>query len=260
LACLAGAAGVAGAVTGALLPAASPESRAPVSSRLASPRLPPPPRLGLHVPSPEALRDQPGLSSWAALRRPAVARASPRAGAPRVARLSARTPEGTTNLVLVLARRHDRRGGLWIRARLPTLDRRPGWIPRSAIAGYGVVDARLIVDRHRLQARLVRSGKVVFRAPVGIGKRGTPTPAGRFYVRDRVVRYASAFYGPVAFGTSARSATLTDWPGGGFIGIHGTDRPDLLPGRVSHGCIRMRNADIVRLARLMPVGTPLRIV
>ena len=34
---------------------------------------------------------------------------------------------------------------------------------------------------------------------------------------------------------------------------------DLLPGRVSHGCIRMRNADVLRLARLMPVGTPLRI-
>jgi lipoprotein-anchoring transpeptidase ErfK/SrfK len=63
----------------------------------------------------------------------------------------------------------------------------------------------------------------------------------------------------VAFGTSARSSVLTDWPAGGYVGIHGTDEPDLLPGRVSHGCIRMRNADIVRLARLMPMGTPLTI-
>jgi lipoprotein-anchoring transpeptidase ErfK/SrfK len=74
-----------------------------------------------------------------------------------------------------------------------------------------------------------------------------------------VTRYASAFYGPIAFGTSAQSATLTDWPGGGFVGIHGTDRPDLVPGRISHGCIRLRNADILRLAKLMPVGTPLEI-
>ena len=74
-----------------------------------------------------------------------------------------------------------------------------------------------------------------------------------------MTRYASPTYGPVAFGTSARSETLTDWPGGGFVGIHGTDRPDLLPGRVSHGCIRMRNDDIVELARLMPVGTPVTI-
>ena len=32
-----------------------------------------------------------------------------------------------------------------------------------------------------------------------------------------------------------------------------------MPGRVSHGCIRLRNADILRLARLLPVGTPLEI-
>jgi lipoprotein-anchoring transpeptidase ErfK/SrfK len=66
-------------------------------------------------------------------------------------------------------------------------------------------------------------------------------------------------YGPLAFGTSARSAVLTDWPAGGFIGIHGTKEPERLPGRVSHGCIRLRNADILRLGRLMPVGTPLTI-
>jgi lipoprotein-anchoring transpeptidase ErfK/SrfK len=60
----------------------------------------------------------------------------------------------------------------------------------------------------------------------------------------------------VAFGTSAQSASVTDWPAGGYVGIHGTDRPDVLPGRVSHGCIRLRNADILRLAKAMPIGTP----
>lgn len=78
-------------------------------------------------------------------------------------------------------------------------------------------------------------------------------------IRNELTRYASAFYGPVAFGTTARSAVLTDWPAGGFVGIHGTDAPGLIPGRVSHGCIRMRNHDIRRLATLMPVGTPLTI-
>jgi lipoprotein-anchoring transpeptidase ErfK/SrfK len=52
---------------------------------------------------------------------------------------------------------------------------------------------------------------------------------------------------------------LTDWPGGGFIGIHGTNAPGLIPGHISHGCIRVRNANVLRLARLMPVGTPLTI-
>ena len=100
---------------------------------------------------------------------------------------------------------------------------------------------------------------MLLRAPVGVGRTNWPTPRGQFYIRDRVQNLTSPFYGPVAFGTSARSSVLTDWPAGGFIGIHGTDQPELIPGRISHGCIRMRNTDILRLARLMPVGTPLTI-
>ena len=66
--------------------------------------------------------------------------------------------------------------------------------------------------------------------------------------------------GLVEHAAAAPSPALTDWPAGGFIGIHGTSRPELLPGRVSHGCIRLRNEDIVELDRLMPVGTPVTIV
>jgi lipoprotein-anchoring transpeptidase ErfK/SrfK len=135
-----------------------------------------------------------------------------------------------------------------------------GWLPRSAIGGYRSVNTRLVVDRRHFRAVLLRDGRPVMRAKIGIGLSQWPTPSGSFYVRNKLVRYRSDFYGPVAFGTSARSAVLTDWPGGGFIGIHGTNRPELLPGRVSHGCIRMRNADIVRLGQLMPVGTPMEVV
>ena len=46
---------------------------------------------------------------------------------------------------------------------------------------------------------------------------------------------------------------------GGFVGIHGTDNPGILPGDVSHGCIRMTRADVTRLAELLPGGTPLTI-
>jgi lipoprotein-anchoring transpeptidase ErfK/SrfK len=99
----------------------------------------------------------------------------------------------------------------------------------------------------------------VFEAPVGVGRTDAPTPRGEFYVRDKLTSFDNSFYGPIAFGTSARSAVLTDWPNGGYVGIHGTNEPQLIPGRISHGCIRMRNTDILRLARLMPVGTPLTI-
>jgi lipoprotein-anchoring transpeptidase ErfK/SrfK len=106
---------------------------------------------------------------------------------------------------------------------------------------------------------LLYDGRRIFRAPVGIGRPEAPTPAGEFYIRDRLSGFGDPFYGPVAFGTSARSAALTDWPDGGVVGIHGTNEPGLIPGRISHGCIRMRNDDILRLSRLMPVGTPLTI-
>jgi lipoprotein-anchoring transpeptidase ErfK/SrfK len=43
------------------------------------------------------------------------------------------------------------------------------------------------------------------------------------------------------------------------IGIHGTDQPQILPGYVSHGCVRMRNSSVLRLRRLMPIGTPVAI-
>jgi lipoprotein-anchoring transpeptidase ErfK/SrfK len=134
-----------------------------------------------------------------------------------------------------------------------------GWVPRAALGGYVAVRTRLDVDLEHLRATLYRAGRPILRAPVSVGMPGWSTPRGRFYVRDRLTSYRSPMYGPIAFGTSARSPTATDWPAGGYIGIHGTDRPDLIPGRISHGCIRMRNADIRRLARAMPVGTPIRI-
>ena len=40
--------------------------------------------------------------------------------------------------------------------------------------------------------------------------------------------------------------------------MHGTDEPALIR-RPSHGCIRLRNADITTLARRVHTGTPLRI-
>jgi hypothetical protein len=224
----------------------------------AAARIPDPGRGGLPVGPAVGLGADRFATQWSPLRRAVIARTAPSPHARAVTELAARTPEATTNLVLVLGRAHDARGGLWIHARLP--DGRSGWVARASLGGYVVVHTRLVVDRARLTLTLLRDGHRVFRAPIGIGAPGTPTPPGRFYVRDRLTRYASPFYGPIAFGTSAQSQTLTDWPAGGFVGIHGTDEPNLIPGRVSHGCIRLRNADILRLARLLPVGTPLTIV
>jgi hypothetical protein len=221
--------------------------------------LPAPVRPAFSIPRPAPIASPRYASRWATVRRPAEARAAPAPHAAVVATLGRSTSEGTPNVVLVLenAVRHGR---AWVKVRLPVLpNNTTGWVLRSALGGYRVVQTRLVVHRARLQATLFRNGRPVFRAPVGIGSPRWPTPPGEFYVRSRLRGFKSAFYGPLAFGTSARSSVLTDWPAGGFVGIHGTDRPDLLPGQVSHGCIRMRNEDILELGRLMPIGTPVTI-
>jgi hypothetical protein len=187
-------------------------------------------------------------------------RTEPLGSSPVVTTLDTGTPDGTANVLGVLGATSDSGGRLWVRVRLPVLPNGTvGWVLRRSLGAYETVTTHLVVDRLRLTATLYRDGRRIFRAPVGIGTDSWPTPPGEFTVRSKLTRYASAFYGPVAFGTTARSAVLTDWPGGGFVGIHGTNSPQLIPGRVSHGCVRMRNLDILRLATLMPVGTPLTI-
>jgi hypothetical protein len=210
--------------------------------------------------APRLLGAQRHVSLWSPVRTATSAHFRPRAHSSVVAHLSTRTPEGTTNLVTVLDRQEGRGGQVWVRARLPVLPNgTTGWIAREALGGYVAVRTHLIIDLGRLTARLERNGRTVFQAPIGAGKTSAPTPKGDFYIRNKLTSYKSPMYGPVAFGTSARSATLTDWPAGGFIGIHGTDQPQLLPGRVSHGCIRLSNPQILRLAKIMPVGTPVTI-
>ena len=239
-----------------------PRSAAPGKSpaRADAPALAATPAPALRIAAPVPLRATRDLAYWAPVARPVAARSAPAATAPEVGRLARLTPEGTANLVLTLGRRKDARGTIWTRVRLPVLPNNTvGWVPRATLGGLTAVRTRLVVDLGNLTATLYRGGRQIFRAPVGVGQSQWPTPRGEFYIRNRLASYSSPFYGPIAFGTSARSAVLTDWPAGGFVGIHGTNQPDLLPGRISHGCIRLRNPDILRLARLLPIGTPLTI-
>lgn len=209
----------------------------------------------------QQLSDPGHVSRWAFVTRKAIARANPDPRSKAVARLRLETQDGTDELVMVLERVTDLQQRRWVRVRLPILPNgTTGWVPEDALGGFHRVRTWLKIDLRRLHATLVRSGKRVFWARIGAGQRRWPTPRGEFYIRDRLEGFRSGgMYGPLAFGMNARSAVLTDWPGGGFVGVHGTNEPYLLPGRVSHGCIRMRNRDILRLGRLMPVGTPVTI-
>ena len=188
-------------------------------------------------------------------------RARPVRTAPRVGRLRYLTEDGPFEVYPALESNVDRHGATWVRIRLPA---RPnggtGWVPRAALGPLRTVTTLLRVNRATLRATLYRAGRRIWSSRIGVGKPSTPTPAGRFWIRSRLhgLRGDPA-YGPYAFGTAAYSV-LSDWPGGGVVGIHGTNEPGLIPGRPSHGCVRVPNAAITRLWRLMPVGTPVRIL
>jgi hypothetical protein len=197
---------------------------------------------------------------WAFVRHRTVARTGPSSSARGIIPITFRTPELYRNAILVLDQVTYKGGKSWVRIRLAVLPNgTTGWVPRGALAAFSTVHTRMVIAQSSLRATLYKRGRPVFSARVGVGQAHTPTPRGEFYVREKLSGYYAPAYGPRAFGLNAKSATLTDWPGGGFVGIHGTNEPQILPGRVSHGCVRMRNPAIMRLFRLMPLGTPVRI-
>ena len=198
-------------------------------------------------------------SHFAYLIHPTAIHSGPSRGSSVVGRVGLWTPENYPNLVSLIEHRIQK-NGTWVRVHFPKLpNNTTGWVSRDALGSYRALQTHLVVDRASTRLTLYKAGKVIFQTRVGVGQNRWPTPAGEFYVTEKITGFHNAAYGPIAFGTSARSAVLTDWPGGGFIGIHGTDAPGLIPGHISHGCVRLRNAAILRLARLLPVGTPLTV-
>jgi hypothetical protein len=209
------------------------------------------------------LSDEFKLSRWAYPTRQAKVRVEPRNDARSFTHLRFKTEDGYPEIYLLLVRRAASNGESWVRIRVPGRPNgRTGWVPRAALGDFHIVRKALIVNRKTLRATLYRNGRRIFRVPIGVGKQGTPTPGGRFYVREKfkVARTGNrGLYGTRAFGTSAYAPTLSDWPNGGVVGLHGTGKPHLIPGRPSHGCVRFRNRDIERLYRLLPRGTPVEI-
>ncbi len=178
----------------------------------------------------------------------------------RVGRLRLLTEDGFPEVYLTLSSRRDTRDRLWLKVRIPGRPNgRKGWVRSTVLGPLHLVRTAMLIDTRHSRAVLRRDGRRIWHARIGHGAPGMPTPRGRFWIRERMRNLGgSPIYGPWAFGTSAYSA-LSDWPGGGVVGIHGTNQPWLIPGRPSHGCIRIRNPAIRRLARLMPIGTPVRI-
>ena len=189
-------------------------------------------------------------------------RRNPSASSKAIARIKLNTEDRLPNNYVVLRGWTDvERNETWLQVRIPMRPNgKVGWVQEETMGPLQTVRTRLVVNRRRLRISLYRRGRRIFRAPIGIGEPGTPTPRGNYWIRERLVlRGRGGLYGPLAFGTSAYSS-LSDWPRGGVVGIHGTNQPGLIPGRPSHGCIRLKNRSIRRLGRLLPIGTPLKII
>lgn len=165
-------------------------------------------------------------------------------------------PDNRVQEVLAVGTKTAKDGTPWYKISVPMRPNgRYGWVPAASLALSPTV-AKIVVSVGSRTIDVYRHGKRVWRGKVAVGAPGMETPLGHYYVAATFVPYKDPFLGVFALETSAYSK-LTEWPGGGVVGIHGTSMPWLLGQAVSHGCIRVSNLTAEHLKRLTPLGTPI---
>ncbi len=130
-------------------------------------------------------------------------------------------------------------------------------------------DVELVPNPYRIEVRLgefrllVHKGtETIMDTVIAEASDNTPTPGGLYYTTELIkTPNPGGAYGPYAYGLSGFSEVLQSFNGGpGQLGIHGTNQPQYLGQKVSHGCIRMSNEDITTLAGILPLATPVEMV
>lgn len=168
-------------------------------------------------------------------------------------------PLAVTGHVVLAGGKTEKPGTLWYRLNLPIrpLGQR-GWIKASA-ARVAPVKMHIVVHRgvHRLD--LFKGATRVFQTRVATGRPDRRTPLGSFYVAAKYVPRPNALVTGYALELSA-PAGLPDFEFGGIIGIHGTPATNTLGHDASNGCIRVAPWASIHLARVVPVGTPVRVI
>jgi L,D-transpeptidase catalytic domain len=215
------------------------------------------------IPPDQVLSNEMTFTRWAYVVRIANIYRSPTISSGRITRLHWYTEDGFNEIYLVLRAHWDSRGREWVKLRIPARPNgQTGWVERNALGRFHLTQFAIVINRKRMRLYYYENGHLIWSAPAGIGAPSTPTPAGHFWINERFVLTdpASGYY-PYAFGTTDYS-TLTDWPGGGVVGIHGPyfAPASAIPGRISHGCIRLRVGDDAWLGRRLGLGTPVRVV
>jgi len=118
---------------------------------------------------------------------------------------------------------------------------------------------QVVVFRGSRRLQLWKGDQLLYSSKVAVGAPGMETPTGLYFVTHRFKPVSEPFLGAYAFETSAYSK-LSDWPGGGVVGLHGWNDPSVFGKAVSHGCVRIPNSTADYLRDHIPVGTPIRIV
>ncbi len=131
-----------------------------------------------------------------------------------------------------------------------------GWVREGELALYQT-SAKIVIDLGRRELTVYRRGELKGTWPVAVGRPGLETPTGFFFVNQKLKppRPGGA-YGALAIGISAFQPKLPHWEQGGPVAIHGTNRPALIGKAVSHGCVRMRDRDVLAVSKLVPAGSP----
>ena len=187
-----------------------------------------------------------------------VARSAPNPKAGRVLVLHQFRPDFRQQEVLALGATRGADGHIWYRLSLPMRPNNTmGWVSAQQVALHHVSN-RILINIAERRLQVLRGNQVLYTTTVAVGAPGMETPTGHYYVQVRF-HPDDTFLGVFAFETSAYSK-LTEWPGGGVVGIHGTSAPQLLGQAVSHGCVRMSNDAALVLKRLVPLGTPINII
>jgi len=160
--------------------------------------------------------------------------------------------------ILAVKSRVGSDGQTWYRISVPGRPNgRMGWIPAWSVQLKPTV-AKVVVHRRSRRIDLYWHGRRVWRGLIAVGAPGMETPLGRYYATARFVPHGDKYLTVFAVETSGYSK-LTEWPGGGVFGIHGTPEPWLLGKAVSHGCIRVSARTARKLRRYVPLGTPILI-
>lgn len=118
----------------------------------------------------------------------------------------------------------------------------------AADTANDAVARRLVVSIPDRKLVVIENNEVVEVFAVAVGAPNSPSPTGTFTIVNRVAN--PTYYHPgKVIGPGPQNPIGTRWIGlnqKGY-GIHGTDQPSSIGYAKSHGCIRLRNADIERL-------------